>query len=502
LILAMAGNAVGLGNFLRFPVQATQNGGGAFMIPYFAAFLFLAIPLMWAEWAMGRLGGSRGHGTAPGFFSILWKHPAAKYLGVLGILFPLSVVFYYTYVESWTLAYSFFSLTGKYLGISTRDGMAQFLAAYQGVDSAWGVSITAYVFFLLTFALNIWILSGGISKGIERLANIGMPILFFFAVFLAIRVFFIGTPDPALPENNILNGLGFIWNPDMSRLSDAKVWLAAAGQIFFTTSIGFGVIQCYASYLREKDDIVATGLTTAMTNGFVEVLLGGSIAIPIAFAFFGMEATLQIAHNGSYNLGFAAMPVIFQKLPLGQLMGTMWFGLLFIAGITSSVALMQPLITFLKDELGYAHKKALFITAAVVFIFSHVAVLGLKYGALDELDFWAGTFGLVLLALIEVILFVWVFGPKNACAEIKKGAQINVPGFFFFILKYVTPVYLLVLFAAWITQQGPSILSMEGLPPEDIIWRWAARLSLVLALALIAFLVSKSRRLKEVTSTE
>ncbi|MDO8784749.1 MAG: hypothetical protein Q7J12_00885, partial [Syntrophales bacterium] len=132
--------AIGLGNFLRFPVQATQNGGGAFMIPYFCALLFLAVPLMWCEWAMGRMGGARGHGTTPGIFTMLWKHPAAKYLGVLGILFPLGVVSYYNYVQSWTLAYSFFSLTGKYFGITSQSGMQDFLHSFQGLDSPWHVT--------------------------------------------------------------------------------------------------------------------------------------------------------------------------------------------------------------------------------------------------------------------------------------------------------------------------------------------------------------------------
>ncbi|MBI5881697.1 MAG: sodium-dependent transporter [Elusimicrobia bacterium] len=499
LVLAMAGNAIGLGNFLRFPVQATQNGGGAFMIPYFCALIFLAVPLMWCEWAMGRLGGSKGHGTTPGIFTLLWKHPLAKYIGVLGILFPLGVVFYYNYVEAWTLAYSFFSLTGAYFGIADVGSMKQFLNTFQGIGSPWHVSPMGYIFFLITFGLNIWVLSGGISKGIERLANIGMPILFIFAVLLVIRVFTLGTPDPAVPENNIWNGLGFIWNPDFSQLTNSKVWLAAAGQIFFTTSVGFGAIQCYASYLREKDDVVVTGLSTTMTNEFVEVILGGSLAIPIAFAFFGRAETLSIAQGGSFNLGFAAMPIIFQKLAFGKLLGTMWFLLLFIAGITSSVALMQPLITFLKDELGYTHKKALAATACLTFLMAHIAIFGLQAGALDELDFWSGTFGVALFALAETILFVWVLGPDNAWAEIEKGAQVPAPRIFYYIMKYVTPVYLLFLFVSWTVQQGPDVLAMKGVAPADQAWRWAARLALLGVFLGLCWLVSKSKRLKELT---
>ena len=124
LVLAMAGNAVGLGNFLRFPVQAAQNGGGAFMIPYVIAMVLLAVPLMWLEWAMGRFGGVRGHGTTPGMFQAMWKHPVAKYVGALGIFIPLCVTIYYTYVESWTMGYAWFSLTGSLHQAAAAAGAA------------------------------------------------------------------------------------------------------------------------------------------------------------------------------------------------------------------------------------------------------------------------------------------------------------------------------------------------------------------------------------------
>jgi len=134
LILAMAGNAVGLGNFLRFPVQAAQNGGGAFMIPYFAALFLLGIPLMWVEWAVGRYGGKFGHGSAPGMFDAMWKAPISKYLGALGLFISTVIMVYYTYIESWTLAFSFFSITKAYFGETTFDAMRSFLQSYQGVE--------------------------------------------------------------------------------------------------------------------------------------------------------------------------------------------------------------------------------------------------------------------------------------------------------------------------------------------------------------------------------
>jgi len=303
IILAVAGSAVGLGNFLRFPVQAAQNGGGAFLIPYFISFLLLGIPLMWIEWAIGRHGGLFGHGSAPFILNRLWKNRTVKYLGTIGIFGPIVIFIYYTYIESWLLGYAFFSITGKLLSIATPENMKGFLLAYQGL--APGSNIwTAYIFFLITFALNFYFLYRGVQAGIELLCKIAMPILFLFGFIVAFRVLTFGTPDLSHPEWNILNGLGFLWNPDFSVLLNAKVWMAAAGQIFFTLSVGIGVILTYASYLKHGDDVALSGLTAAATNELAEVIIGGSIVIPAAFAFFGPLGAAEAAKSGAFNLGF------------------------------------------------------------------------------------------------------------------------------------------------------------------------------------------------------
>ena len=201
--------------------------------------------------------------------------------------------------------------------------MRSFLYSFQGKETSAHFSniLPAYIFLIITFALNFWIIYRGISKGIEKLAKIAMPLLFLFAIILAIRVLTLGTPDANNPDNNVLNGLAFIWNPDFSQLGNASVWLAAAGQIFFTLSVGMGTIQAYASYLKPKDDIVLSGLSTSATNEFAEVILGGSIAIPAAVAFFGVAMTTQIAQAGSFDLGFVSMPLIFEQIPFGSFFG-------------------------------------------------------------------------------------------------------------------------------------------------------------------------------------
>ena len=212
LILAVAGNAIGLGNFLRFPVKAAANGGGAFMIPYFVAFLLLGIPMMWVEWTIGRMGGAHGHGTTPGMLNLLWKKAPSKYLGALGIVIPFLIVIYYNFIETWCLGYSWFSVTGKYFGHANQAAMARFLRGFQGLESNEFFASMApiLIFWFIAIALNFYFLYRGISKGIEVLAKFGMPLLFVFGIVLVVRVLTLGTPDPAAPELNVSTGLGFI----------------------------------------------------------------------------------------------------------------------------------------------------------------------------------------------------------------------------------------------------------------------------------------------------
>ncbi|HEY0671224.1 MAG TPA: sodium-dependent transporter, partial [Longimicrobiales bacterium] len=457
LILAMAGNAVGLGNFLRFPRQAAANGGGSFMITYFIALLLLGIPLMWIEWGVGRHGGHFRKGHIPGMLASLWKHPAAKYLGVVGMVIPLTVMIYYTYIESWTLAFSFFSLFKDYWGHTSQEAMVGYLNSFQGFGNAREhATYTPYAFFIVTLAINIWILSKGVSGGIEKLAKVGMPTLFLFAIILAVVVLLqpahLGSPA---------QGLEFIYKPDFSRVDEASVWLASAGQIFFTLSVGMGSLQAYASYLSRKDDIALNGIATAATNETAEVVLGGSIAIPAAVTFFGVAGAMAVAQSGSFNLGFATMPVVFQQLPLGNVLGFMWFALLFFAGITSSVAMLTPISAFFREEFGIRREVIAWTLGAVCLVFGLMHIVWLQYGFLDEWDYWAGTFGLVVLATIEVVLFVWVYKPENMWRELHEGADIRIPKIFKFIMTYVTPAYLLFILVWWGVSDAIPILQME-----------------------------------------
>jgi neurotransmitter:Na+ symporter, NSS family len=497
IIMAVAGSAVGLGNFLRFPVQAAQNGGGAFMIPYFVSLLLLGIPLMWIEWTLGRFGGGFEHGTAPGIFHSLWqKNRFIKYFGVIGIFGPLVIFVYYTYVESWTLAYSVFAISGKYASALSQDGMQSFLRGFQGLERNQFFSslAPAYLFFVITFILNIAVVYFGVKGGIERLSKIAMPVLFICGFVLMIRVLTLGTPDPAKPSWNLMNGMGFLWNPDFSALKSAKVWLAAAGQVFFTLSVGIGVILTYASYLAKGDDVVLSGLSAVSTNEFAEVILGGSIIIPAAFVFFGPAQIAEVARSGAFNLGFVTMPLIFSHVPLSVLFGTCWFLLLFLAGVTSSVSLAQPAIAFLQDEFDISRKKAVAIFSVASFIFCQPVIFLLGRGVVDELDFWGGTFCLVLFGTVEAVLFAWVFGIEKAWAEMHHGADMKIPPVYRWIIKYVTPTFLFLILGFWFVQEGIPFIRMKSVSAGDVPVIVMTRLGLLFIFICLAGLVRMAWR--------
>jgi len=497
MILAVAGSAVGLGNFLRFPAQAAQNGGGAFMIPYFVSLILLGIPLMWIEWTIGRYGGLFGHGAAPGVFHTLWQQNRfIKYFGVIGIFGPLVIFIYYVYIESWLLGYAVFALTGKYATATTQAEMQAFLSGYQGLEQNQyfqGVG-WAYSFFLITFLINIWITARGITKGIEWLNRWALPLLLLCAIVIAGRVLTLGTPDPTKPDWNLVNGLGFLWNPDFNALKDARVWLAAAGQVFFTLSVGIGVILTYASYLKREQDVVLSGLTSVSANELAEVVLGGSIVIPAAFIFFGPTQISEIARSGAFNLGFVTMPMIFQHLSGGQFFAFLWFLLLFLAGLTSSISLLQPAIAFMEDEFSLFRWQAILLVGLITFGATQPVIFFLGNGILDEMDFWGGTFALVLFGTIETILFTWVFGIDKAWEEIHRGAELGIPVIYKFIMKYVTPGALLLILGAWLVQHGLPTMLLRGVPQGHLPYVITMRLGLSALFGLLVYMVHRAWR--------
>lgn len=498
VIMAVAGSAVGLGNFLRFPGQAAQYGGGAFMIAYLVALLLIGLPICWVEWTMGRQAGQHGFHSTPGIFYFFTKNRIGKYLGAIGVVIPFLVFMYYVVIEAWCLGYAVNFLFGA-IHFSTATEAGSFFAQFVGSQAdglALGLSLKQVgPYILFSFLLNYYLIYRGISAGIEFFCKISMPALIVIALIILVRVLTLGTPDPAHPQNNVDNGLGFMWNPVkviletrstdgkwtkekdlvgtlaieeaeqqalkgpndlrirsigvLQQLQNPQLWLAAAGQIFLSLSIGLGVILTYASYLRQNDDVVLSGLSATSANEFCEVALGGLITLPASVAFLGIGAVATM--SSTFGLGFHVLPLVFSQMPLGQFFGFLFFFLLFLAAVTSSISLLPPGLAFFEESLQLGRTAALTLLCVITGAGNGFVIYFSKdLKALDTLDFWGGTFLIFVLATVQTLIFGWVWGANQGVQAANSGSILRLPNALAFIIKYVSPTFLLTIFTMWI----------------------------------------------------
>lgn len=553
VILAVAGSAVGLGNFIRFPGQAAQFGGGGFMIAYAISFLIIGLPICWAEWTMGRYAGQRGYNSAAGVFHCLVPWRGSKYVGVLGAIIPLVIFMYYVVIEAWTLGYTVRFARAMFdpgLRFAKIEDSQAFFSSFVGAggDGAalrWSLD-SLLPWLIVAFAINLVLIYRGISAGIEKVCRIGMPILMVLALVVLGRVLTLGTPDPAKPDQNVSTGLGYMWNPGktlvvdeagktitevvdadparqheraveiaaatpqarveeravLHQLADPNLWLAAAGQIFFSLSVGFGVILVYASYMGPKDDLVLSGLTASATNEFCEVALGGLITLPAAVAFLGVAG---VAGQGTFGLGFNVLPMVFSAMPAGSFFGAVFFFVLFIAALTSSLSMLQPGIALLEESLGIGRKGSVGLLGTLTALGTGFVCWFTKdLKALDTLDFWVGTFLIFVLATIQIILFGWAFGIDKGWEELHRGAAFRVPRFFRVVFKYVCPAFLLAIFGMWLLKNivgWDPISGRAAASPyvTDLVERgnpvaWLSVILVVIVASGLAFTIASSKR--------
>lgn len=449
LILAMAGNAVGLGNFWRYPYQAASNGGGAFMVPYFVALIFMGIPLMFIEWNLGRTGGRYGHGTLGPMVYLQAREKAkprnaaliAALAGALAFSVVVLVNSYYNQIIGWTLGYSWMSLTGGYMdkSVSTVDIFVNYISTPSNL-----------IFWIISLGLLAFAMTGGIQKGIEVIAKIMMPSIYVFGAILIVRTLTLGTP--VNPDWSPIKALDFIWSPRWQDLN-FKAAMAAAGQIFFTLSLGMGIVCNYASYLKPDDDIVLSGTSMVFLNELAEVVLGGTIAIPIAFTFMGEKGL-----GAGVGLSFMSLPNVFRDMAGGQIFGVLWFLILFFAGVTSSIAMFNYLVALLEEDVGIKRKTGTWLVFGLYVLVGlpvgiEPIVAGANTAYLDGVDFWVGNIILFVLGLIEVIVTGWLMG-KKGLDEINRGAYWKLPKWFYVgFIQFLTPVIMIIFLVGFIVQQ-------------------------------------------------
>ena len=541
-MLAVAGSAVGFGNFLRFPGLAAQYGGGAFMIAYFCAFLLLGVPLCWVEWAIGRRGGVLGGHSCASAFMLISHSTVWKYLGIAGVLAPLGIGMYYMYLEGWTLGYCISTATGA-LNLKESAEFSDFFVSFTGASAdgaAYTGSSTLPIFFFVAVVANLYVLYRGVTKGIEWFCKWSMPVLLGTALIVLIRVLTLGTPDENFPNRNVDQGLGYMWNPSktvlvvegktvdmvpaeatpeqkeelvarvqaanpgkevreqhislIQGLMNPELWIAAAGQIFFSLSIGFGTVLSYASYVGRRQDIALVSLTANAANETVEVGIAGMMIVPAAVSLLGVAAA---AGASTFGLGFTVLPEVFAAMPGGQIFGTLFFGLLFLAAVASSISILHPSTAFLEEFWGLRRSQSVTIMG-VLMIMGAFAVswfTGNDMMALSTLDFWVGTMCLYLISTLYLVLFSGVWGTKNGLRELGRGALISLPPGLGFVIRWVTPAILLIIFGSWLYQNlygstSPHILNLlKGEPGAVLPMAW-----MLLIYIFMAFVVHTSRK--------
>jgi SNF family Na+-dependent transporter len=500
VILAVAGSAVGLGNFLRFPGQVAEFGGGAFMLAYFISFLLIGLPICWAEWTMGREGGTMGFNSAPSTLAAITKIPALRYIGAIAVIIPVVIYMYYVLIESWCLAYAMNYLFGEMDFEKSSDASAFFVNLIGATKDGSALLINLEhigIYFVAVFILNFVLIWRGLSKGIELFCKFAMPTLVIVALIILVRVLTLGTPDSNHPDRSIATGLGFMWNPTkqvvevkdaegawtaerevvdasnlklaieetnadankrirkittLEQLSEPNLWLAAAGQIFFSLSVGFGVIITYSSYLTKKDDVVLSGLAAASANEFCEVAIGGLISIPAAVAFFGVSGLAGIGLS-TFDIGFKALPMVFAQMPGGMLFGFLFFFLLFLAAVTSSLSMLQPGIAYLEESLKINRRQSVAILGIVTAMgATFVLYFSADVKALDTIDFWITNLLMVVLATAQIIIFSWIVGIDKGFELAHQGSAIRIPNFLKFTMRYITPLLLITILSCWFYQ--------------------------------------------------
>ncbi|MFQ5806177.1 MAG: sodium-dependent transporter [Phycisphaerae bacterium] len=466
VVLAVSGSAVGLGNFLRFPGTAVNNGGGAFMIPYIISLIVLGIPIAWCEWTIGRLGGHRGQNNGPGIMYALSRNALGRITGTLTLVIPVAVYMYYVLLEALCLRYSWEFFSGGFSRLfadaanndtSVTGAAVDFAVEAFGIGADGAMYGTAMLWLVLAcFMVNFVIIYRGVTRGIEKFCIAAMPLLILCALIVLLRVL---TLTEEVDGRTIGHGLGFMWNPDWTALKNPEVWLRAAGQIFFSLSVGFGLILCYSSYLRRNDDVVLTSLTASSTNEFCEVILGGLIVVPAAILFLGPGNT----PDSTFALGFFTVPAVMHYMPGGAFFGGMWFGLLFLAAVTSSISMLQPAIAFLEDGFGMTRRVSVTVLGVVtLFGAGLVMYYSENVQALDFTDFWC-EFMMILAALGQVVIFGWIIGAKKGVEEANRGADFRIPGFMPTVIRYVTPTFLIVVLGLWLFYNAPTRL--DGMSP-------------------------------------
>ena len=433
VILASAGSAVGMGNIWRFPYETGNHGGAAFILIYLGCILLLGLPIMIAEFLIGR----HSQANTARAYQILAPGTQWRWVGRMGVLAGFLILGYYSVVAGWTLEYIFEAVSNSFAGKTP----AEFISSFQSFSSnPWRPALWLTLFLLATH----FIIVKGVEKGIEKSSKIMMPTLFIIILIL------VGC-SVTLPGAG--KGIEFLLKPDFSKV-DGNVFLGAMGQAFFSLSLGMGCLCTYASYFSKNTNLTRTAFSVGIIDTFVAVL-AGFIIFPAAFS-------VGIQPDAGPSLIFITLPNVFQQafsgIPiLAYIFSVMFYVLLALAALTSTISLHEVVTAYLHEEFNFTRGKAarLVTTGCILLgilcslslgVTKEFTIFGL--GMFDLFDFVTAKLMLPLGGLLISIFTGWYLDKKLVWSEITNNGTLKVPTYklIIFILKYVAPIAISVIF--------------------------------------------------------
>lgn len=433
VILASAGSAVGLGNIWRFPYETGNHGGAAFILIYLGCILLLGLPIMIAEFLIGR----HSQANTARAYQILAPGTQWRWVGRMGVLAGFLILGYYSVVAGWTLEYIFEAVSNSFAGKTP----AEFISSFQSFSSnPWRPALWLTLFLLATH----FIIVKGVEKGIEKSSKIMMPTLFIIILVL------VGC-SVTLPGAS--RGIEFLLKPDFSKV-DGNVFLGAMGQAFFSLSLGMGCLCTYASYFSKDTNLTRTAFSVGIIDTFVAVL-AGFIIFPAAFS-------VGIQPDAGPSLIFITLPNVFQQafsgIPvLAYIFSVMFYVLLALAALTSTISLHEVVTAYLHGEFNFTRGKAARLVTAGCILLGILCSLSLGVtkdftifglGMFDLFDFVTAKLMLPLGGLLISIFTGWYLDKKLVWSEITNNGTLKVPIYklIIFILKYVAPIAISVIF--------------------------------------------------------
>lgn len=448
VIAAAAGSAIGLGNIWRFPYVAGENGGGAFLVIYLLSVVAIGVPVMLSEFVIGRGAQKNPYGA----FRALAPGKPWYLIGLMGVAAAFMILAFYTVVAGWTLEYIYQSFTGSLSGKATSQLSEMF-------DDFRYNSVRPILWFIIFMALTGWIVIAGIKNGIEKYTKFLMPMLLFMLIAMAIYV---------LTFEGSGKGINFLFKPDFSKITPSVI-LEALGQAFFSLSIGMGTLITYGSYIQKKDNLGTTAISVAGADTFIAILAGIAI-FPAVFAFADLE-NIAVANVSGEGLVFITLPNILFSIPGGKILSTMFFILLSVAALTSTISVLEVIVAYFVEELGMIRRRATVVATISV---SFLGILSVLFtGVFDFLNFTTANILLPVGGLFIVLFIGYYYGRKKTSNELSNSGQLKakyVPAYMFSV-KFLAPIVIAIIFAYGILnafRQDKPVNMEDGIHQEQL----------------------------------